>query len=85
MPFYDFRCKECDTTFPVVCRISEKDEPKYCPNCESKNTEQVILSAPGVGDVVRLGVRTIDNGFREVLSKVSEKTYRSNLKDKLSR
>lgn len=38
-----------------------------------------------IGDPVRLGVRTIDNGFREVLSKIKEKNWRSNLGNKLSR
>jgi len=32
-------------------------------------------------DPVRLGVRKIDGGFREVLSKINEKTAGSRLKD----
>jgi len=39
----------------------------------------------GVGDPVRLGITTPDGGFKEVLSKIAENNYKSNLADKLSR
>jgi hypothetical protein len=39
-----------------------------------------------LGDPVRLGIRTVDNGFREVLHKIGSNNGRkSNLRDKLSR
>jgi hypothetical protein len=38
-----------------------------------------------MGDSVRLGVRRVDDGFREVLSKIGAANYKSNLTDKLSR
>jgi hypothetical protein len=39
-----------------------------------------------LGDPVRLGIRTVDNGSREVLSKINSANGRkANLKDKLSR
>jgi hypothetical protein len=39
-----------------------------------------------LGDPVRLGIRKIDGGFREVLHKIgSNNGVKSNLKDKLSR
>lgn len=37
------------------------------------------------GDPVRLGITKPDGGFREVLSKIAENNYKSNLTDKLSR
>ena len=41
---------------------------------------------PGFGDLVRMGMKGPDDGFREVLSKINEKAgRRSNLRDKLSR
>jgi|TARA_Y100001937_G_scaffold110757_1_gene156653 hypothetical protein len=33
-----------------------------------------MVGAPGIGDAVSLGRKKIDNGFREVLSKIEEKT-----------
>lgn len=41
--------------------------------------------AAALGDPVRLGIRTIDGGFREVLSKIHNNNYKSNLGSKLSR
>jgi len=38
-----------------------------------------------LGDPVRLGITTPDGGFKEVLSKIAENNYKSNLRDKLSR
>ena len=51
---------------------------------ENPNLE-VIIGAPAMGDVVRLGIRKPDQGFNEVLSKIHAANYKSNLADKLSR
>jgi len=49
--------------------------------------EQVHLTFPGLGDLVRMGMKGPDDGFREVMSKINENvgSKRSNLRDKLSR
>lgn len=54
-------------------------------DCGSSLYEVYHDSTPAIGDPVRLGIRTHDNGFREVLSKIHSKTYKSNLGNKLSR
>jgi len=82
---YEFNCDDCNTVFSVHCSMADRTNPHECTNCKSTNNHQVILGAPALGDSVRLGVRRTDDGFKEVLSKVSEKTYKSNLRDKLSR
>jgi hypothetical protein len=66
--------------------IADRKTPEGnpCPSCKSL-TVQLRIGTPGVGDSVRLGIRTIDNGFREVLSKIHESQPKSNLKNKLSR
>ena len=65
MPTYDFRHKETGEIVEKLMKISEreqwlKDNPNY---------EPVILGAPGIGDVVRHGMKKPDQGFREVLQK----------------
>jgi hypothetical protein len=64
-------------------RMSEYDEFK------DKNPHLERYHEPGrsaaMGDSVRLGIRRPDNGFREVLSKISDANYKSNLRGKLSR
>jgi len=45
----------------------------------------LIPGEGSLGDPVRLGITTTDGGFKEVLSKIAENNYKSNLRDKLSR
>lgn len=40
MPLYDFRCKNCDTTYQEFSSYSERDKVK-CPTCGSEEKEQV--------------------------------------------
>lgn len=80
MPTYTFRNKETGETHDKHMRMSQRES--YLQ--ENPNLEQIIGS-PALGDPVRLGVRTIDDGFREVLSKIHNNNYRSNLAGKLSR
>lgn len=84
MPIYDFKCNQCETVFEVSCTISSKDN-QSCPECGSSEYNHYFKSTPAMGDSVRLGIRRNDDGFKEVLSKIGQNNYRSNLSDKLSR
>lgn len=80
MPTYTFRNKDTGEVFDKL--MSWDSKVKFLeenPNMES------LIGAPAMGDSVRLGIRKTDDGFKEVLSKISAANYRSNLKDKLSR
>lgn len=70
MPTYTFKDNESGEIFDKTMKMSEKDIFLE----QNSNLEIYIGQAPSVGDAVRLGVRKIDNGFREVLQKVAEKT-----------
>ena len=80
MPTYTFRDKNTDEIFDKL--MSWDARQKYLE--ENPNLE-VVMGAPAMGDSVRLGIRRNDDGFKEVLSKISKANYKSNLKDKLSR
>jgi putative FmdB family regulatory protein len=85
MPLYDFKCSDCETVFDVLCKISER-ESQVCTSCGSKNYKAHHLGMAALGDPVRLGIRTVDSGFKEVLSRINAANGRkANLKDKLSR
>ena len=86
MPLYDYNCKICDHTFTLKRMIADRLLPEGdpCPSCGTTSL-QLKIGTPGVGDSVRLGIRTVDNGFREVLSKIHESQPKSNLNNKLSR
>lgn len=66
--------------------IADRKTPEGNP-CPSCNNPTILLKigTPGMGDSVRLGIRTNDDGFREVLSKIHASQPKSNLRDKLSR
>jgi hypothetical protein len=74
MPLYDFRNKQTGETFEKMMSISAKEEYlKENPHIES------LLGMPPLIDPVRLGIRTTDAGFKEVLQRIHEKTPGSQL------
>ncbi|NDB57487.1 zinc ribbon domain-containing protein [bacterium] len=74
MPLYDFRNKDTGEVFEKFMSISAKEEYlKENPNIES------MLGMNALIDPVRLGVRKADNGFKEVLQRIHEKTPGSTL------
>ena len=80
MPTYTFRNKDSEEIFDKIMSWDSREEYlKENPNLE------VIIGAPAMGDVVRLGIKKPDQGFNEVLSKIHAANYKSNLADKLSR
>lgn len=84
MPLYTFKCEDCEEIFEISCRIADMKSQK-CPKCSSTNYGVHHTQAQKLIDPVRLGVRTIDDGFREVLQKIHKNNYKSNLGNKLSR
>jgi len=59
-------------------------EEHPCDNCGEVAVKKVIMTAPALGDAVRLRIRRPDNGFREVLQKIHEKTPGSTIKNNSS-
>lgn len=80
MPTYTFRNKESGETFDKLMPMAQRES--YLQ--DNPQLEQV-LGATAMGDPVRLGVRSTDSGFKEVLSKIASSNYKSNLSNKLSR
>lgn len=79
MPLYDFRNKDTGEVFEKMMSIAAKEEYlKENPNIES------MLGINPVIDSVRLGIRKTDQGFKEVLQRIHEKTAGSQL-DKTTR
>jgi len=80
MPTYTFRNTETEEIYDKIMSWNSREEYlKENPNLE------IIIGAPAMGDVVRLGIRKPDQGFNEVLSKIHAANYKSNLSNKLSR
>lgn len=75
MPLYEFRYKDTGEVFEKMMSISSKEE--YLK--DNPNIESFISGAPSMIDSVRLGVRKTDQGFKEVLQRIHEKTPGSTL------
>jgi len=74
MPFYQYRCQQCNTEFEKRLPITDHSLPTKdpCPNCNTYNIEQYV-SAVNIGDPVRLGIHKADSAFRrEVLGKIKK-------------
>lgn len=81
MPNYQYQCQKCQHYFEKVKGIDSMYEPEGepCSECGEIAVKKVILTAPALGDPVRLGIRRPDGGFKEVLQKIHEKVPGSNI------
>lgn len=81
MPTYTFRNKETQEIHDKVLKYDEKEQYLKSNN----QLEQIFTTVASIGDSVRLGLKTTDSGFKEVLHKIADNNYKSNLKNVLSR
>jgi putative FmdB family regulatory protein len=73
MPTYSYQCQKCNHDFEGFHRIADMHLPttQPCPSCQGEGTViKTIAGAPAMGDPVRLGIRKIDGGFKEVLQRI---------------
>lgn len=75
MPLYDFVDTKTGREFEETMKIAEKEQYLL----DNPHIQQVFLGVPPVLDSVRLGIRKIDNGFKEVLQKIKSRAPGSNL------
>lgn len=86
MPYYNYKCSECDHAWEELRKISEMNTPveQPCPECKvSGKIEKLLSGAPMMGDPLRLGRMKTSDGFKDVLKKIHERTPGSQL-DKIS-
>lgn len=75
MPTYQFRNKNTDEVIEKIMTISNRDTfLENNPEYEPYHSAGIML-----GDPVRLGFTKPDQGFKEVLQKISEKNPNNNL------
>jgi putative FmdB family regulatory protein len=85
MPLYNYKCEACNHEFEAALKIADRDLPitEPCPKCQVQGQVlKTISGAPSLGDPVRLGIRKMDNGFKEVLQKIHANNPGSNLNSK---
>jgi len=75
MPTYTFRNKDDGSVVELEMKISERE--KYLT--DNPLMEQIHLTMPGFGDVVRLGLRKPDDTFRDILKERARKNPKSTI------
>jgi putative FmdB family regulatory protein len=77
---YEFECQKCSHQFEVMCTMAERELVHQCPECKSKKTERIFLTAPALGDSTKLFFRKkTPEGFKEVLRNIKKKNYKSTI------
>lgn len=82
MPYYDYICHECNTIFEdILLSIDQRDVPctEACPSCEHIGSVQRIVSAPRIGDAVRIGRTGLPASWTDKLSKIKSSHYGSTM------
>ena len=74
MPTYTFKNTNTGELTEVVMKIAELDSYR-----ESNPQLETVIGSPMICDPVRIGVRKMDTGFKEVLQRIHEKTPGSQL------
>lgn len=74
MPTYEFRNTETGELFEKIMRNSVREE--YLK--ENPHIQQLLSTATLI-DPVRLGIRKVDQGFKQVLEKIHARTPGSTL------
>lgn len=68
MPSYTFLNTETGETFTSIMSMSEREE--YL--AQNPHVQQQIVSAPALGDSIRLGLRKPDDAFRDRLKEIKK-------------
>ena len=75
MPLYEFRNTETDEVIEKFMSIASREEFLK----ENPHMSPIISGGNALIDPVRLGIRRPDQGFKEVLQRIHEKTAGSTL------
>ena len=79
---YSSKCGDCSTVFERVVRLADMNVPldQPCPECgvEGRISRHIDGATP-IGDASKLNPYKAMGGFREVLHKVKNSHYKSNL------
>tara|TARA_R100000808_G_scaffold4037_1_gene13556 strand:+ start:242 stop:526 length:285 start_codon:yes stop_codon:yes gene_type:complete len=58
MPYYDYKCKECDHTWEEQQSIDSRNVPRYnpCPSCGTSDNIILVMGTPSFNDPLALGI-----------------------------
>ena len=68
MPSYTFLNTTSGETFTTIMSIAEREDYLKA----NPHIQQQLISAPSIGDSIRLGLKKPDNGFRDRLKEIKK-------------
>lgn len=68
MPSYTFLNTDSGEVFTTIMSIAEREEYLKA----NPHIQQQLISAPALGDSIRLGLKKPDNGFRDRLKEIKK-------------
>lgn len=68
MPSYTFLNTDSGEVFTTIMSIAEREEYLKA----NPHIQQQLISAPSIGDSIRLGLKKPDNGFRDRLKEIKK-------------
>ena len=68
MPSYTFLNTDSGETFTTIMSIAEREDYLKA----NPHIQQQLISAPALGDSIRLGLKKPDNGFRDRLKEIKK-------------
>lgn len=68
MPVYTFKDLNTGDEFTTVMSMTEREEYLKA----NPHIQQQLISAPALGDSIRLGLKKPDNGFRDRLKEIKK-------------
>jgi hypothetical protein len=68
MPSYTFKDLNTGETFTTIMSMNEREEYLKA----NPHIQQQLISAPALGDSIRLGLKKPDNGFRDRLKEIKK-------------
>jgi putative FmdB family regulatory protein len=82
MPMYDYRCRYCNIEFSdIMLPIAQREQPttEPCPVCNNAATVELCVSAPNIGDSVRIGRLNLPSSWTDKLSQIKSHHYGSTM------
>ena len=72
MPFYDYKCKECEHIWEEQQTIDARNVPRYspCPKCGTSENIILVIGKPAFVDPVSLGIKKPDSDVVNRINKI---------------
>jgi putative FmdB family regulatory protein len=73
MPFYDYKCKDCDHIWEEQQTVDARNVPinNPCPECGTSEDIVLVIGKVHVGDPIQLGIQKPPRDVQERLTQIN--------------